>query len=170
MRQQINTSPPLRSSLPYSDRGGAAKYIVTEGHVRPAGVPLGTRDFHVTGRLSYISKDGVTYCRLIKLGKTFQVVGSAYKQAKAQESITPGAVGAGLLKSSNVLEVPRTLWNYTAPWCPPPDFAVIGWRRAQALTFFFSPGNANVTPVFRAMSCRETWTSRWDEAGVRGRL
>ena len=109
MRQQINTSPPLRSSLPYSDRGGAAKYIVTEGHVRPAGVPLGTRDFHVTGRLSYISKDGETYCRLIKLGKTFQVVGSAYKQAKAQESITPDAVGAGLLKSSNVLEVPRTL-------------------------------------------------------------
>ena len=87
MRQQINTSPPLRSSLPYSDRGGAAKYIVTEGHVRPAGAPLGTRGFHVTGRLSYISKDGETYCRLIKLGKTFQVVGSAYKQAKAQESI-----------------------------------------------------------------------------------
>ena len=51
-------------------------------------------------------------------------------------------MGAGLLKSNNVLEAPRTLWNYTAPLGPPPDFAVIGWRRTQALAFFFSPGNA----------------------------
>ena len=78
MRQLIITSPPSRSSLPYSDRGGVAKYIVTEGHVRPAGASLGTRDFHMTGGLSYISKDEETHCRLIKLGKTFQVVGSAH--------------------------------------------------------------------------------------------
>lgn len=73
----VNTSRPSRSSLPYSDRGGAVKYIVTEGHVRLAGAPLGTRDFHMTGRLSYISKAEETYCRLINLGKTFQVLGSA---------------------------------------------------------------------------------------------